>query len=87
MFQSSTTRLRVWLQRLDDVLDDILGDPPPDAPAAPPLPESPVAHPHRQALRWKRARRGGSVSARPGHCLSPIRAGPWAAGFRDLAGR
>jgi hypothetical protein len=59
MFQSSKSRVRAWLERFDDVL----GDPPE---AAPP-------HPHRVPLRWDRARRPGSVPARPAHCISPVR--------------
>jgi hypothetical protein len=78
MFQSSTTRLRAWLKRVDDVLEDVLGDPP--AAAQP--------HPHRRPLRWERTRRAGSVSARPAHCLSPIRAsGTGSSARRDRAGR
>jgi hypothetical protein len=61
MFQSSAKRLRAWLS----VLDDVLGDPPPEV----------ALHPHRRPLRWQHERRGGSVPARPAHCLSPIRAG------------
>jgi len=61
MFQSSTKRLRAWLS----VLDDVLGDPPPDT----------TPHPHRRQLRSRHERREGSVPARPAHCLSPVRAG------------
>jgi hypothetical protein len=60
MFQSSNKRLRAWLS----LLEDVLGDPPVAA----------LAHPHRQPLRWERDRRGGSVSPRPAHCISPVRA-------------
>jgi hypothetical protein len=59
MFQSSKERVRAWLERFDD----FLGDPPE---AAPP-------HPHRVPLKWDRARRPGSVPARPAHCISPVR--------------
>jgi hypothetical protein len=60
MFQSSTKRLRAWLS----VLDDVLGDPPLET----------TPHPHRRQLRCRHERRGGSVPARPAHCLSPVRA-------------
>jgi hypothetical protein len=59
MFQSSKARVRAWLDRFDDVL----GDPPEVAPP----------HPHRVPLRFERARRPGSVPARPAHCISPVR--------------
>jgi hypothetical protein len=67
MFQSSKKRLRVWL----DVVDDILvGDPPAEAEAEPPLWDT---HPHRRPLRWERARRAGRVPAATVHCLCPVR--------------
>jgi hypothetical protein len=59
MFQSSSSRLRAWLSRFED----ILGDPPTDV----------QPHPHRYPLRWERDRRPGSVAARPVHCISPVR--------------
>jgi hypothetical protein len=59
MFQSSSKRLRAWLRWTED----ILGDPPEDV----------QPHPHRRELRWDRERRGGSVPARPAHCISPVR--------------
>jgi hypothetical protein len=61
MFQSSAKRLRAWLS----LVDDVLGDPPVQAP-----------HPHRRPLRLERQRRPGSVPARPAHCISPVRAAP-----------
>jgi hypothetical protein len=70
MFQSSTKRLRAWL----DVVDDMLaGDPPADAHLEEPLW---VTHPHRRPVRWQRARRAGSVPAAPAHCLCPVRPAP-----------
>jgi len=69
MFQSSTKRLRAWLEVVDDIL---AGDPSDDAQ----LEEPPwTAHPHRRPLRWQRARRAGSVPVAPAHCLSPVRPG------------
>jgi hypothetical protein len=62
MFQSSKSRLRALLDRVDD----FLGDP---EDVAPP-------HPHRTPLRWERERRPGAVPARPAHCISPVRADP-----------
>jgi hypothetical protein len=62
MFQSSLSRLRAWLT----LAEDFLGDSQP-APAFDP-------HPHRRPLRFERARRPGSVPARPAHCVSPVRA-------------
>jgi hypothetical protein len=62
MFQGSKNRLRALMTLLDDVLGD------PEAPAAP--------HPHRRPVRIERTRRGGSVAARPAHCLSPVRPQP-----------
>lgn len=67
MFQSSSNRVRAWLDRAESLLglvDDVLGDPPA---AAPP-------HPHRRELQWNRKRRGGAVPHPPAYCLSPIRA-------------
>jgi hypothetical protein len=59
MFQASGKRFRALLTLLDDVLGD------PEPPAAP--------HPHRRPARIHRERRGGTVAARPTHCLSPVR--------------
>jgi hypothetical protein len=59
MFHSSGKRLRAWLS----LVDDVLADPPADAP-----------HPHRRPLRLERERRPGSVPARTAHCISPVRA-------------
>jgi len=61
MFQSSGKRLRALLSRFEDVL----GDPPAQAP-----------HPHRRPVRIDLERRGGSVPARPAHCLCPVRSAP-----------
>jgi hypothetical protein len=72
MFQSSSKRLRAWLKWTED----ILGDPPEDA----------RPHPHRRELRWERTRRGGSVAARPAHCISPVRPSSGTPG-RDRATR
>jgi hypothetical protein len=93
MFQSSSKRLRAWLNRFDD----ILGDPPADArptvdSAREGAPYSrPEPHPHRQPLRWERKRRPGSVAAAPAICISPVRAGRDSGsrdpGSRHLAGR
>ncbi len=64
MFRVSTERFQSWLTRIDEALDDVLGDP-----------RDPVHdHPHRIALRLTYERRGGSVSPRPAHCVSPVRA-------------
>jgi hypothetical protein len=62
MFRPSGKRLHAWLSFADDVLGDALVDAQP--------------HPHRRARRWERARRAGSVAARPAHCISPVRAQP-----------
>jgi len=60
MFQLTPERL----QRLLDLVDDVLaGDPPEEA----------DNHPHRQPLSWQPVRRAGAISARPAHCLSPVR--------------
>jgi hypothetical protein len=78
MFQSSSNRVRAWLDRAESLLslvDDVLGDPPA---AAPP-------HPHRRELRWNRPRRAGAVPHPAAHCLCPVRASPAAA--RDGATR
>ena len=65
MFQSSTTRLRAWLE----LVDDFLGEPPDDAQ----LDLEPwAAHPHRRPLRWERERRAGSVQAARADCLCPV---------------
>src|ERR1019366_4934958 len=61
MFQSSSKRLRAWLKLVDDVLGDVLGGPPVDAP------------PHPHPLRFEPRRRPGSVTARPAYFLSPVR--------------
>ncbi len=53
------------LQRLLSLLDDVLGDPPAEAPT--------YTHPHRRPLRWQPMRRAGEIGARPAHCISPIR--------------
>jgi hypothetical protein len=60
MFQLTPERLQRLLSLVDDVL---AGDPPEEA----------AQHPHRQPLRWHHTRRAGTVSARPAHCLSPVR--------------
>ena len=67
MFQSSTKRLRAWMDVVDDML---VGDPPADAPLEVPLW---AAHPHRRPVRWQRGRRAGSVPVAPAHCLCPVR--------------
>jgi hypothetical protein len=59
MFRKHSERLH----RLLSLLDDVLGD----------APEEARPHPHRRPLAWQPVRRGGSVAARPAHCLSPIR--------------
>ena len=75
MFLSSKTRLRAWLE----LVDDFLGDPPDDAQ----LDLEPRAtHPHRRPLRWERKRRAGSVTPPAAHCLCPVRSTP-AAGDRS----
>jgi hypothetical protein len=67
------------MARVDEALDDVLGDPlpvehghsyciEPDY-----LHRIEPDHPHRTPLGWKRERRGGSVPPRPAHCLSPVR--------------
>jgi hypothetical protein len=53
------------MARIDEALDDVLGDPP--------VVER--DHPHRIPLGWSYERRGGSVPPRPAHCLSPVRQG------------
>jgi hypothetical protein len=67
MFQSSKKRLRAWLDVVDEML---VGDPPVDAYAEPPVI---ATHPHRRPLRRRRERRGGSVPAARAHCLCPVR--------------
>ena len=81
MFQSSKTRLRAWLALVDDVLDDVLGDPPADAD----LDLEPWAtHTHRRPLRWGRERRAGTVPPPPAHCLCPVRPAPSSEGKREV---
>jgi hypothetical protein len=60
-----TAKFLTWLERIDEALDDVLGDP---LIAEPP-------HPHRIPLRWSYERRRGSLPPRPAHCLSPVRGG------------
>jgi hypothetical protein len=67
MFQSSAQRLRTWMSRFEDVLADPSED-------AHDHPDDLLTHPHRRPLRWERTRRAGAVPARPGHCISPVRA-------------
>jgi hypothetical protein len=62
MFHLTPERLNRLLQLVDDVL---AGDPPEEA----------ETHPHRQQLSWQPVRRAGAISARPAHCLSPVRMG------------
>jgi hypothetical protein len=57
------------MARLDEALDDVLGDP---VLAVQPHPDP---HPHRTPLRWSHERRRGSVPPPPAHCLSPVH--PW----------
>jgi hypothetical protein len=81
MFQSSKTRLRAWLALVDDVLDDVLGDPPADAQ----LDLEPWAtHPHRRPLRSTRERRAGSVARPSAHCLCPVRPAPNSGGRTEV---
>jgi hypothetical protein len=68
MFQCSKERLRAWLS----IAQDVLGDPTADAA---PHPADAAPHPHRRPLRWRPARRPGTVSPRPPHCISPVRPG------------
>jgi hypothetical protein len=79
MFQASANRLRTWLRWTED----ILGDPPDDTHDSN---DSIHLHPHRRPLRWDRARRPGTVEARPAHCISPLRGGANPA-HRDWAAR
>ena len=51
------------LNRLLSLLDDVLGDPPEEAPQ----------HPHRQPLSWHPIRRPGTVAPATMSCLSPVR--------------
>jgi hypothetical protein len=74
MFQSSSKRLRAWMSRFEDVLDDVLGDPPVDARHASTNRSTWSAHPHRKPLRPHRRRRPGSVAPAPAVCISPVRA-------------
>ncbi len=67
MFQSSKSRLRAWVSRFDDILADHPEE-------ARPHEHDLLTHPHRKPLQWDRARRPGSVVARPAHCISPVRA-------------
>lgn len=53
------------MARIDEALDDVLGDPP----------AIEQDHPHRVPLSWEFNRRGGSVPPPPAHCLSPVRQG------------
>jgi hypothetical protein len=53
------------LQRLLDLVDDVLAGDPPE--------EADNHHPHRQPIRWQPNRRAGTANARPAHCLSPVR--------------
>ena len=76
MFQSSKKRLCAWLDVVDDML---VGDPPADTEAEPPLWDT---HPHRRPLRWEHARRAGSVPAAQAHCLCPVRPPQRAVGER-----
>ncbi len=71
--------MRAWLALADDLLEDVLGDPPADAHDDL---EPWETHPHRRPLRWQRERRSGSVPPAPAHCLCPIRRAP-SAGGRD----
>jgi hypothetical protein len=83
MFQSSSKRVRAWLSRFEDVVDDVLGDPPVDAPRTTNR-STWSAHPHRRPLRSHRRRRPGSVAAAPAVCISPVRA-PREQGERERA--
>ena len=62
MFQLTPQRL----QRLLDLVDDVLAGDPSDE-------EATQHHPHRQPLRWQPSRRAGTVSAGSAYCLSPVR--------------
>jgi hypothetical protein len=79
MFHSSANRLRAWLNGAGDTLGDA-------AEAGDRDLEGFRTHPHRRELRWERSRRPGSVAARPGHCISPVRSAP-DRGDRDAAPR
>jgi hypothetical protein len=52
------------LNRLLTLLDDVLGDPPDEAPQ----------HPHRKSLSWHPVRRPGTIAPGSVTCLSPVRA-------------
>jgi hypothetical protein len=74
MFQSSSKRLRAWMSRLEDVVDDVLGDPSDDERRQITNRSTWSAHPHRRPLRSHRQRRPGSAAPRPAVCISPVRA-------------
>jgi hypothetical protein len=57
-------RVRAWLSWTDDILGDGF--------------ESWSVHPHRRPRRWHRERRPGAISARPQHCISPVRGAAFA---------
>ncbi len=78
MFQSSKKRLRAWMDVVDEML---VGDPPADAHAEPPVW---ATHPHRRPLRRQRARRAGTVAAAPAYCLCPVRPARSGAGERAM---
>lgn len=59
MFQSTKKRMRALLELVDEAL------------AAPE--QAPAPHPHRRPARVRIERRTGSVTARPMHCVSPVR--------------
>ncbi|HLI59810.1 MAG TPA: hypothetical protein VKV21_09125 [Solirubrobacteraceae bacterium] len=62
MFQASKKRL----QRLLDVVDDMLVGAPEEAF------EDAAPHPHTRRVMLRVERRAGTVPLRPAHCLSPI---------------
>ena len=78
MFRSAISDLRTWWEA---ATADILGG---DLPPTPDV-DAPIevvedfathrAHPHREPLRPRLTRRGGSVAPRPAYCLSPVRHG------------
>jgi hypothetical protein len=74
MFQSSSKRLRAWMSRFEEIVDDVLGDPPVDARRPTTNRSTWSAHPHRMPLRSHRRRRPGSVAPAPAVCISPVRA-------------
>ena len=59
------------MRALLDLVDGVLADPADEAPV----------HPHRRPVALRIERRVGIVSARPMHCLSPVR--PPASSPRD----